>query len=390
VSLDDEVLAELGELAGAHRLRVPRIVDGVQGPLAVIDGREVINFASNDYLGLAGDPRLRSAAAAVLCDSGTGVGASRLITGNHRQHVLLESAVADWLQTGGVRLFNTGYAANVGVLTSLLRAGDVVFSDELNHASIIDGCRLSRAEVVVIPHRDLGALEVGLTSRLGRRRLVVSESLFSMDGDLADVEAIAALCKRHEAAFVLDEAHAVGAVGPEGRGLAADLGIVPDVVVGTFGKALGSFGAFAATTRPIADLLWNRARTLVFSTGLPPSVPAASRAAIEVVRGGDGELRRRTLASHARRFRELVRQAGGAPSSAIAPVVLGDDQAAMQCMERLLADGLFVQGIRPPTVPPGTARLRVGLSAAHSVPQIERLGRSLIDAMRYEDRRCQT
>jgi 8-amino-7-oxononanoate synthase len=384
VSLDDEVLAELRELAGAHRLRVPRIVDGAQGPLAVIDGREVINFASNDYLGLAGDPRLRRAAAAVLDDSGTGVGASRLITGNHRQHVLLERAVADWLRTGGVRLFNTGYAANVGVLTSLLRAGDVVFSDELNHASIIDGCRLSRAEVVVIPHRDLAALEAGLTSRPGRRRIVVSESVFSMDGDLADVEALAAVCKRHEAAFVLDEAHAVGAVGPEGRGVAADLGVVPDVVVGTFGKALGSFGAFAATSAAVADLLWNRARTLVFSTGLPPSVPAASRAAIEVVRGGDGEQRRRTLASHARRFRELVRQAGGAPSSAIAPIVLGSDQAAMQCMERLLADGLFVQGIRPPTVPPGTSRLRVGLSAAHSLPQIERLGRAVDDALRYE------
>ena len=205
-----------------------------------------------------------------------------------------------------------------------------------------------------------------------------------MDGDLADVEALAAICKRHDAAFVLDEAHAVGAVGPEGRGLAADLGVVPDVVVGTFGKALGSFGAFAATSVAIADLLWNRARTFVFSTGLPPSVPAASRAAIEVVRGGDGEQRRRTLASHARRFRELVRQAGGATSSPIAPIVLGSDQAAMQCMERLLADGLFVQGIRPPTVPPGTARLRVGLSAAHSLPQIERLGRALVDALRYE------
>jgi 8-amino-7-oxononanoate synthase len=384
VSLDDEVLAELRELAGAHRLRVPRIVDGAQGPLAVIDGREVINFASNDYLGLAGDPRLRRAAAAVLDDSGTGVGASRLITGNHRQHVLLERAAADWLRTGGVRLFNTGYAANVGVLTALLRAGDVVFSDELNHASIIDGCRLSRADVVVIPHRDLAALEAGLTSRPGRRRIVVSESVFSMDGDLADVEALAAVCKRHEAAFVLDEAHAVGAVGPEGRGLAADLRVVPDVVVGTFGKALGSFGAFAATSVAIADLLWNRARPLVFSTGLPPSVPAASRAAIEVVRGGDGEQRRRTLASHARRLRELVSQAGGAPSSAIAPVVLGSDQAAMQCMERLLAAGLFVQGIRPPTVPPGTARLRVGLSAAHSPSQIERLGRALVDALRYE------
>jgi 8-amino-7-oxononanoate synthase len=385
VSLSDEVLDELRALGASHRLRVPRIVDGAQGPLAVIDGRSVVNFASNDYLGLAGDPRLMRAATVALEDSGTGVGASRLITGNHRQHVLLELDVADWLRCGGVRLFNTGYAANVGVLTSLLGAGDVVFSDELNHASIIDGCRLSRAEVVVVPHRDLAALEAGLASRRGRRRIVVSESLFSMDGDLADVEALATLCQRHDAGFVLDEAHAIGARGPEGRGLAAERGVVPDVVVGTFGKALGSFGAFAATSRAIADLLWNRARTLVFSTGLPPSVPAASRAAIEVVRSAEGDQRRRTLACHARRLRELVPRAGGDDSSAIAPLVIGGDQEAMRCMERLLADGLFVQGIRPPTVPAGTARLRVGLSAAHAAPQVERLGRALYDATRYSE-----
>jgi len=390
VSLTDDVLAELAELAAMHRLRVPRIVDGAQGPRAVVDGREVVNFASNDYLGLAGDRRLALAAAVALEEGGTGVGSSRLITGNHRQHVRLESTVADWLRYTGVRLFNTGYAANVGVLTALLRAGDVVFSDELNHASIIDGCRLSRAEIVIIPHRDHAALEAGLATRHGRRRLVVTESLFSMDGDLADVLAIAALCRRHAAAFVLDEAHAVGVLGPEGRGLAAELGVVPDVVIGTFGKALASFGAFAATTRPIADLLWNRARPLVFSTGLPPSVPAASRAAIEIVRGAEGDERRRTLAAHARRLRELVPQAGGASASAIAPIVIGADREAMRCMERLLAEGLFVQGIRPPTVPAGTARLRVSLSAAHTRSQVELLGQAVDNAMRQQELECPT
>ncbi|HMG54508.1 MAG TPA: aminotransferase class I/II-fold pyridoxal phosphate-dependent enzyme, partial [Kofleriaceae bacterium] len=241
MSLEHDAVGELGELAAAHRLRVPRVVDGMQGPRATIDGREVINFASNDYLGLAGDPRLIRAAQAALDEAGAGVGASRLIVGNHRQHVQLEAAVADWLRCGGVRLFNAGYAANVGVLSSLLRAGDVVFSDALNHASIIDGCRLSRAEIAVFPHRDLAALEAALATRRGRRRIVVSESLFSMDGDFADVAALAALCRRHDAAFVLDEAHALGALGPEGRGLAAERGVVPDVVVGTFGKALGGF-----------------------------------------------------------------------------------------------------------------------------------------------------
>jgi 8-amino-7-oxononanoate synthase len=382
VSLDDEVLAELAALEAAHRLRVPRIVDGAQGPCAMVDGREVVNFASNDYLGLAGDARLGRAACAAVETSGAGVGSSRLIVGNHREHVALEGAAADWLRCGGVRLFNAGYAANVGVLTTLLRAGDLVFSDELNHASIIDGCRLSRAEVVIVPHLDHPALEAGLRTRRARRTLVVTESLFSMDGDHADLEAISALCRRHDAVFVLDEAHAVGAVGPEGRGLAAELGVVPDVVIGTFGKALGSFGAFAASTRAIAELLWNRARSLVFSTGLPPSVAAASRAALEIVRSAEGDDRRRTLAAHARRLRQLVRRAGGAATSAIAPVMIGDDRAAMRCTSRLLADGLFVQGIRPPTVAQGTARLRVGLSAGHTSAQLEQLATSLDNALR--------
>ncbi|HEU4735135.1 MAG TPA: 8-amino-7-oxononanoate synthase [Kofleriaceae bacterium] len=383
VSLDEDARAELGELAAKHRLRVPRILDGAQGPVVVLDGREVVNFASNDYLGLAGDPRLARAGAQAAAASGTGAGASRLIVGNHREHVLLEEAVADWMRRGGVRLFNTGYAANVGVLTTLLGAGDVVFSDELNHASIIDGCRLSRAEIAIIPHRDTGALEAGLATRRGRRRIVVTESLFSMDGDLADLETIAALCKRHDAAFVLDEAHAVGVLGPEGRGLAAELGVAPDVVIGTFGKALGSFGAFAATTPAIAELMWNRARPLVFSTGLPPGVPAASRAALEVIRGAEGEQRRRALGANARQLRSLVAGAGGAVTSAIAPILVGDDGEVMACTERLLAGGVFVQGIRPPTVPLGTARLRVTLSAAHTEGQIRALASALDDAMRY-------
>jgi len=187
----------------------------------------------------------------------------------------------------------------------------------------------------------------------------------------------AALCKRHDAAFVLDEAHAVGTIGPEGRGLAALHGVVPDIVIGTFGKALGAFGAFAATTPAVADLLWNRARPLVFSTGIPPSVSAAARAAIEIVRGTDGEHRRRTLTGHARRLRAMLPRAGGAPDSAIAPVVIGDDRATMQCTERLLADGVFVQGIRPPTVPVGTARLRLGMSSAHTSQQMEILAEAL-------------
>ncbi|MBS1124507.1 MAG: 8-amino-7-oxononanoate synthase [Deltaproteobacteria bacterium] len=385
MALDDDVRAELAGLEGTHRLRTQRVVDGPQGPTVVLDGVEVVNLSSNDYLSLAGDRRLAKAAAAALDEAGSGAGASRLIAGTQRAHVVLERAVEDWLRCGGVRLFNTGYAANVGVLTTLVHAGDVVFSDELNHASIIDGCRLARAEVVVVPHRDLVALEQALADVRGpRRKLVVTESLFSMDGDIADLHAVAALCRRFEAAFVVDEAHAIGAHGPEGRGLCAEAAVEPDVVIGTFGKALGSFGAFAATTRPIAELLWNRARTFVFSTALPPSIPASSLAAIEIVRGTEGLERRRLLASHARRFRERVTQAGGARDSAIAPIHVGDDREVMRLTAELLEARMFVQGIRPPTVPEGTARLRVSLAAGHSVQQVETAGLSIVNAMRHD------
>jgi 8-amino-7-oxononanoate synthase len=385
MSLDDDAIAELRALEAAGRLRVPRILDGAQGPVVLVDGAEVASFASNDYLGLAGDPRLAAAARRSLEEDGAGAGASRLIIGNHRRHVALEAAVADWMRCpDGVRLFNTGYAANVGVITTLARAGDVIFSDALNHASIIDGCRLSRADVIVYPHLDLAALEAALSQdrrtpavRSSNRRFVISESLFSMDGDLADVAALRALCDRYDAALILDEAHACGVLGPEGRGHAAASNASPDVLVGTFGKALGTFGAFVATTRAIADLLWNRARTLVFSTGLPPSVAAATLAAIEIVRSAEGSTLRETLAAHARRFRELVPNAGGALTSAIAPIVVGDDRRAMELTARLLEERIFVQGIRPPTVPEGTARLRVSLSARHTRAHVEQAATSI-------------
>lgn len=384
MSLDDDVRAELAGLEAAHRLRFPRVVDGAQGPTITLDGVEVVNLSSNDYLSLAGDRRLVRAGAAALDESGAGAGASRLIAGTQRGHVVLERALAEWMRCDGIRLFNTGYAANVGVLTTLLRADDVVISDELNHASLIDGCRLSRAEVVVVPHLDVRAIEAALALASGRRCFVVTESLFSMDGDVADLAAVSAVSKRFGAALVVDEAHAIGVHGAEGRGLAAAAGVTPEIVVGTFGKALGTFGAFVATSRPIADLLWNRARPFVFSTALPPSIPASTLAAIEIVRGREGDERRRTLATHARRFRELVPRAGGASDSAIAPVMVGDDREVMQASARLLEQRLFIQGIRPPTVPPGTARLRVSMSSGHTNQHIENAATSVNNAMRYE------
>jgi 8-amino-7-oxononanoate synthase len=378
VSLDDDARAELLRLEAAGRLRVPRVVDGLHGPRVTVDGTSVLNFASNDYLSLAGDRRLARAAAAALDEAGTGAGASRLIVGNHRRHVALEAALADWLRVTGVRLFSSGYAANVGVITALAGAGDVVISDALNHASIIDGCRLSRAEIVVVPHRDLRAIEAALAARSGRRRFVISETLFSMDGDVADVVALAALAKQHDAALILDEAHAIGAWGPEGRGIAAEHGVVPDVVVGTCGKALGGAGAFAATSRAVADVLWNRARSLVFSTGIAPAVAASVQAAIEIVRSGEGDERRASLVRNACELRRRVPGLGGDPRSAIAPLVVGDDREVMRRSSRLFEARVFVQGIRPPTVPEGTARLRVSVSSGHSEADLA----TLADALR--------
>ncbi len=383
MSLDDDARAELARLGVANRLRTARVVDGRQGALIELDGQSVVNFGSNDYLGLAGDLRLARAAADHLDRVGVGAGASRLLVGNQRAHVALERAVVDWLRVGGVRVFATGYAANLGVLTALLGAGDVVFSDELNHASIVDGCRLSRAAVEVFPHRDLAALERALESRRGRRRVVVSESLFSMDGDLADVVALSELCRRYDAALILDEAHAMGARGPEGRGIAASVGVVPDVLVGTFGKALGTFGAFVATSAAVAELLWNRARPLVFSTAAPALVQAATVAAIEIARSSEGDQRRATLARSARRLRELAPCAGGAADSAIVPVPVGDDRSALELSGRLLARGAFVPAIRPPTVPERTSRLRLSLTAGHSAEHVEAGASLLDDAMRH-------
>ncbi len=381
VSLDDDARAELRQLEAIGRLRTPRVVDGAQGPRVTLDGTEVLDLASNDYLSLANDPRLAAAAVAAVGEYGVGAGASRLVVGNHRVHVALEQALAGWLRTGAARLFGSGYAANVGVLGALLGRGDVVFSDELNHASIIDGCRLAKAEIVVYPHGDLGHLEARLRERTGRRRLVISESLFSMDGDLADIEALAAIAKRHDAALMIDEAHALGARGPEGRGVAAERGVVPDVMVGTCGKALGAYGAFVATTPAISALLWNRARSLVFSTALPPLIAAVVLAALEIVRGSEGEDRRRALAARARQLRARIRDLGGHADSAIAPLVIGDDRRVMELSARLYERRVFVQGIRYPTVPVDSARLRMTVNAGHRAEDIETAAIALNDAM---------
>lgn len=355
MKLAEEARRTLEALEEKGRLRQRRGFQGPMGPRLLLDGREVHNFSSNDYLGLAGDVRLAQAARSAA--RGVGSGASRLIVGP-QVHRDLELALAGWLETEDVQLFNSGYAANVGVLSTIAMEGAVVFSDELNHASIIDGCRLSRAKVVVYRHGDYAELEERLSATQAPRKLVVSESLFSMDGDVADVGRLRALADRYAAALVLDEAHALGVRGPQGRGVAAERGVVPDLLIGTLGKAFGCYGAFVAGPAVVMDWLWNRARSLVFSTGLPGLLSEVALAALAIIRSAEGDRLRRQVEAN---WRELAARLGVAAQSQIVPWVVGLDGDAVALSRRLLEAGLFVQAIRPPTVPEGTARLRIAM-----------------------------
>ncbi len=373
MSLRDDAAKVLVELEARGRLRGHRVVEGAAGPMTRLALGEVQNFSSNDYLGLAADPRLQEAAIEVMKESGFGAAASRLIMSN-AAHERLEAELAAWLRVERVQLFNSGYAANVGVVSTILGAEDVVFSDQLNHASLIDGCRLSRAKVVVYRHADLADLEAKLEAHTGRRQVILSESIFSMDGDVADVAGLSKLASRSGATLVVDEAHAVGVTGPEGRGVSAAMGVVPDLLVGTLGKAFGCFGAFAAGSSQAVDLLWNRARSLVFSTGLPPLIAGAASRALTIISGPEGDERREVVARNSRLLRGPL---GIAPGSHIVPWLVGGDSAAVAVSEKLLAKGIFAQAIRPPTVPEGTARLRLAMGM-HSEEAVAELATAIL------------
>jgi 8-amino-7-oxononanoate synthase len=328
-------------------------------------GQGVVSFASNDYLGLSQHPGLAAAARAALERFGTGAGASRLVVGARPIHAELERELAAWKGAEAALLFPTGYAANVGLLAALGRLGEVcIASDELNHASIVDGAKLSRARVAVYPHGDLERLEAIL--RAAERAVVVSDAVFSMDGDLAPVEALAALCVRYGALLVLDEAHAV--LGPKAPRLPG----LDVLVVGTLSKTLGALGGFVAGPRAYVDLLVNTARTFIFTTAPPPADAAAALAALRIVRSAEGaELEARLRAN-------VARLAPGHPSP-IVPIVLGDEARALAASQALLERGLLVPAIRPPTVAPGSSRLRVALSAAHTPDQVDTLAAALAE-----------
>jgi 8-amino-7-oxononanoate synthase len=350
---------ELAKVRTAGRWRHVRPLDA-RGPEAVLDGRAVVSFASNDYLGLTTHPAVIAASHAALDRWGSGAGSARLIVGSRPVHHELEEALADWRQCDRALLFPTGYTANLGVLSALGGPDITVVSDELNHASIIDGCRLSRSRVVVYPHNDLEACAGALVGA-GGRCIVVTDSVFSMDGDVAHVAELANLCATHDALLMVDEAHAV--LGPE---LPLALDSLSLLRVGTLSKTLGSLGGFVAGPTDLIDLIVNRSRPFIFTTAPTPAGTAAALAALAICRSAEGDILRSRLRRHIARVRD------GHPSP-IVPVVLGDESSALAAAASLLEQGLFVPAIRPPTVPAGTCRLRVALSAAHSDAMVERL-----------------
>ncbi len=380
-----EIAERLEELRDQGLYRRLRLIGGPQGPRVTLDGNQVLLLCSNDYLGLANHPRVKGAAAEAAMRWGAGAGASRLISGNMQPHSRLEKRLAAFKGYESALLFGSGYLANTGTIAALAGNGEVVFSDELNHASIIDGCRLSRAETFVYRHGDVEHLSWGLRKAGERAALIVTDGIFSMDGDVAPLAELVTLARRHDCRLMVDEAHATGALGPGGRGsvAAAELSGEVDVVIGTLGKALGSYGAYVCTDRETTDYLLNTARSFVFSTALPPPVAAAGLAALEVLESQPDRVGR--LTANAATLRQALIDEGlavGGSETQIVPVAVGDANATMELSGRALERGVFAQGIRPPTVPAGSSRLRFTVMSTHRREELEHAARLVGDAAR--------
>jgi 8-amino-7-oxononanoate synthase len=380
-----EVSERLRELNASGLHRRLRLIEGAQGPRVLLDGKPVLLLCSNNYLGLADHQRVREAAAEAALGWGAGAGASRLISGNMAPHRLLEERLAAFKGYEAALLFGSGYLANIGAISALAGRGKVVFSDELNHASIVDGCRLARAETFVYHHGDLEQLAWGLREARGRGSLIVTDGVFSMDGDIAPLEELIRLAHDYRCRLMVDEAHATGAVGPGGRGSVAAAGLSGeiDLVVGTLGKALGSYGAYVCASAELGEYLLNTARSFIFSTALPPPVLGAALAALDVLEAEPERVER--LTSNAAALREGLTAeglAGGGGKSQIVPLEVGDARQAMQLCERLLERGVFAQGIRPPTVPEGTSRLRFSVMATHEEAELREAARQAGEAAR--------
>lgn len=378
-----DVAERLEELRDRGLYRRLRLISGPQGPRVLLNGRPVLLLCSNNYLGLADHPKVRGAAAEAAMRWGAGAGASRLVSGNMEPHRRLESQLAEFKGYEAALLFGSGYLANSGVIAALAGSGQVVFSDELNHASIVDGCRLSRAETFVYRHGDLEHLAWGLEQADGRGALIASDGVFSMDGDVAPLPELLELARRHDCRLMVDEAHATGALGRDGRGAVAAAGLSGevDIVVGTLGKALGSYGAYVCANAETVDLLLNTARPFIFSTAPPPPSVAAASAALELI----SPHRVERLQANADRFRSALAAEGleaGRSRTQIIPIEVGEAEPTMALCERLLERGVFAQGIRPPTVPAGSSRLRLTVMATHRVGELERAAKLVGGAAR--------
>lgn len=371
-------LAEIGR-AGLLRRRFAR--QGPQGPRIAVDGREYLAFCSNDYLGLANHPRIVKAAVEAAERHGVGQGGSHLLSGHSVVHERLESALAQFVRMARALHFSSGYQANIGAIGALVGPEDTVFSDALNHASLIDGVRLSRARVVRYPHLDLDFLDEALAASTGGGKVVVTDAVFSMDGDIAPVAALLELCERHDALLLLDDAHGFGVLGPQGRGTPAhfELSSPRIVYIGTLGKAAGVSGAFVAGTQEVIETVLQRARTYIYTTAAPAMLAAAVEASLELIR--TEEWRRERLRGLVASLKRALPGSGLQPSDTpIQPLVLGANAAALRAAANLRERGILVPAIRPPTVPEGTARLRISLSAAHDEQDVSRLAAVLPEA----------
>ncbi|MBU5638243.1 8-amino-7-oxononanoate synthase [Geomonas sp. Red69] len=367
---------ELDQLRSEGLYRSMRVIKGAQGSHVDLDGKRVLLLCSNNYLGLADHAALRRAAVFGAA-FGTGSGASRLVSGSMDLHEKLEERIARFKGTEKALVFNSGYAANTGIISALVGRGDAIFSDKLNHASIVDGALLSRANFHRYPHRDMAALERLLQEKPGTgRRLIVTDGVFSMDGDIAPLRQMVQLARQYGALLMVDDAHGTGVLGATGRGTAELLGVMDgvDIHMGTLGKGLGSFGAYAAASRTICEYLVNKARSFIFSTSLPPAVLAPSIAALDLVDSREGKELRDRLSANVALFKNRLAAAGFdtmGSETQIVPVFVGPAEATMQFSKELLDEGIFVQGIRPPTVPAGSCRLRCTIMATHEAADLE-------------------
>lgn len=374
------ILDELRELKDLNLLREYKTIEGAQGPYVYINGKSYLSFCSNDYLGLANHPKIKQAAIETIQQYGWGAGASRLVSGTMTLHQELEKKIAEFKGTEAALLFPTGYMANLGALCAFVSKGDMVVGDKLNHASIIDGCRLSGATFRIYPHKDVSQLESLLQRSSGyRRKLVVTDSVFSMDGDTAPLTEIAGIAKKYDAILMVDDAHATGVFGKQGKGLIEHYSLEGkiDIVMGSFSKAIGSVGGFIAGSKPLIDFLKNKARPFIYTTALPPAVCAASLTGLTLIQEDASLINRlwkniACLKSQLSKFMNTITIGGP-----IVPIILGSAEETLRASQKLYHYGIQIPAIRPPTVPPDTSRLRISLMATHNEYDIKRLAETL-------------